>query len=150
MLAANAHEILHALGERVGKPSEMQTWLESMPESFQARVQYVINFCKHGWKDLDEETPHDPRVSDVFIYFAGRCYRAVIGTPTPMMIAFDLRFILENPDIAIVQVMEPVSKLRDVYGAADISRREFLDEYLPGIELGRPLHSGSPPESEKP
>src|SRR5438128_10947063 len=68
VLAFNAHELFHALGKRIGKPSEFQTWLESMPQSFQARAKYVINFCKHGWLDLDEETPHDPRLADLFIY----------------------------------------------------------------------------------
>lgn len=137
MLAANAHELLHALGEKVGKPSGLQTWLESMPKSLQARAQYVINFCKHGWKDLEEETPHDPRVADVLIYFAGRCYRNVIGSPTPAMIAFDLRLALENPDLVIEGgAKEAFSKLANVYNAAAISRQEFLDEYLPLIEYG--------------
>ena len=136
MLAANAHELLHALGKKVGKPSAFQTWLESMPDDFQARAKYVINFCKHGWKDLEEETPHDPSLADCLIYFAGRCYRNVIGEPTSMMIAFDLRLALENPDVAFDEAEEPLSKLTSVYNAAAITRQDFLDEYLPLIEFG--------------
>src|SRR5690348_2821437 len=47
MLAFNAHEIFNALGKAIGKPSQFQTWLETMPEAFQARSTYVIRFCKH-------------------------------------------------------------------------------------------------------
>jgi hypothetical protein len=147
MLAANAHELLDALGEKVGKPSEFRTWLETMPEPFQARSQYVINFCKHGWKDLEEETPHHPRLSDVLIYFSIKCYGNVIGNPTPEMFAFDLRLALEVPDLARSQSEEALSKLRNIYQAATISRQEFLNEYLPLIERRRsPFQSGSPPE----
>jgi hypothetical protein len=44
-----------------------------MPDSFHLDPSRP---CKHAWKDLEEDTPHDPRQADVFIYFAGRCYRA--------------------------------------------------------------------------
>jgi hypothetical protein len=138
VLAANAHELFHALGKKAGKPSELQTWLETMPKSFQARSTYVINFCKHGWKDLEEATPHDPRLADVLIYFSIRCYRAVIGQPAPIMLAFDLQFAVENPDAISTEAKEAVSKLIDIYNAAAISRQEFLNEYLSLIELGPP------------
>ncbi len=147
MLAFNAHEILNALGKAMGKPSQFQTWLETMPKAFQARSTYVIRFCKHAYRDLNEETPHDPRLADVLIYFAGRCYRDVIGKPPAMMLAFDLRFGLEDPDVVTGDAKEAFSKLRNVYNAATISRQEFLDEYLPWIELGLPqFHSGILPE----
>src|SRR4051794_13799982 len=56
VLAYNAHDLIHAMGKAVGKPSEFKTWLESMPLSFQQRAKYVNNFCKHGFKDLNEKT----------------------------------------------------------------------------------------------
>lgn len=136
VLAFNAHQLFHALGKRIGKPSEYQMALDKMPERFQARAQYVWNYCKHGWKDLDEDTPHDPRFAEVLIYFAVKCYHSVCGKPTSLMLAFNLRLIVENPDLA-GDAAEPVSKLRDVYHAADISRQDFLNEYLPLIETGR-------------
>jgi hypothetical protein len=138
VLAANAHELFHALGKKVRKPSELQAWLETMPKPFQARSAYVINFCKHGWKDLEGATPHDPRLADVLIYFAIRCYRAVIGQPTPIMLAFDLRFAVENQDAISANAKEAVSKLVHIYNAATISRQEFLNEYLSLIEIGPP------------
>jgi hypothetical protein len=136
MLAFNAHELFHALGDRNGKPSELQTLLEAMPESFQARWRYVWNYCKHGWKDLDEETPYDPRFADFIIYFAAKSYCSVCGQPTSRMFAFNLRFNIENPGL-IPEAAEAVWKLRDVYDAARISRQDFLDEYLPLIESGQ-------------
>ncbi len=136
MLAANAHELFDALGEKIGKPSEFRTWLETMREPFQARSFYVINFCKHGWKDLEEETPHDPRLADVLIYFAGRCYRNVVGNPPPIMLAFDLRLGVEDPTLGTGKTKEALTELIGLYDADAISRQEFLDEYLPLIERG--------------
>jgi hypothetical protein len=100
VLAYNAHEILHALGvKKIGKPSQLKTWLGTMPEPFRKRWEYVWNFCKHGLKDVDENTPHDPRHAEVLIDFAGQCYRDVCGPPTPLILAFDLRFRVENPSL---------------------------------------------------
>jgi hypothetical protein len=147
MLAFNAHEIFNALGKRIGKPSQFQTWLETMPQAFQARSTYVIRFCKHAYRDLTEETLHDPRVADVLIYYAGRCYRDVIGKPPAMMIAFDLRLGLEDPTLLRSDAKETFSKLAGIYNAAAISRQEFLDEYLPWIELGlAEFHAGRLPQ----
>jgi hypothetical protein len=144
MLAFNAHEIFNALGNAIGKPSEFQTWLETMPEDFQARVTYVVRFCKHAYRDLNEETPHDPRLADLLIYFSARCYRNVIGTLPPMLYAFDLRFILENPDVVAGESRPALFKLINVYKPNAISRQEFLDEYLPLIEEGLASHLESP------
>jgi hypothetical protein len=138
MLAFNAHEILHALAKRIGKPSPLEVWLDTLPDSVRERVRamtrYVWNFCKHGGKDIDDKTPHDPRCDQLYIFFAGRCYRAVYGTPTPLMVAFDLRLIIEDPDLAAIAAREPLSQLLDVYHAGQISRQQFLHEYLPLIE----------------
>jgi hypothetical protein len=152
ILAFDAHEILHALGKKIGKPSKLQTWLETMPERFQLQFRYVWNYCKHSRRDLEEGTPHDPRHADVLIYFAGQCYGDVSGKPTPLMLAFKLRFLLEHPESGFLETVEDVSKLANVYQAsARISRQEFLDEYLPLIQSNLPrFHSGDPPELEKP
>jgi hypothetical protein len=143
MLAFNAHEIFNALGKAIGKPSQIQMWLETMPPAFQARTTYVIRFCKHAYRDLNEETPHDPRLADAFMYFAGTCYRDVIGKPLGMILAFEVRLLLENPDL-IEGAKERFSQFRNGYKASvSISRQEFLDEflrlYLPLIEGGHPI-----------
>src|SRR5213592_4961839 len=51
VLAYNAHEILHALGVEIRKPSQLKTWLGTMPDRFREQWKYVWNFCKHGLKD---------------------------------------------------------------------------------------------------
>jgi hypothetical protein len=73
VLAYNAHEILHALGAKIGKPSKLKAWLDAMPKRFQRRWEYVWNFCKHGLMHVDDNTPHDPRHADFLINFAGQC-----------------------------------------------------------------------------
>jgi hypothetical protein len=98
VLAYNAHEILHALGTKIGKPSQLKTWLVTMPKRFQKQWEYVWNFCKHGLKDVDDDVPHDQRHADFLIHFAGQCYRDVFGKPTPLLFAFDLRFLAEHPE----------------------------------------------------
>jgi hypothetical protein len=67
VLAFNAHEILHALGKKIGKPSKLKTWLGTKPKRFQAQWEYVGNFCKHGLKDVDDEVPHDPQHAELLI-----------------------------------------------------------------------------------
>jgi hypothetical protein len=140
VLAFNAHEILNALGANIGKPSQLKTWLGTMPERFQKQWKYVWNFCKHGLKDVDDDVPHDPRHADFLITFAGQCYRDVFGRPTPLLFAFDLRFLLEHPECinlsaagAAIRVPEFFETYRK---AASQSRHEFLQTFLPLIEAG--------------
>lgn len=143
ILAYNAHEILHALAKKIGKPSQLKTWLGTMPKRFQARWEYVWNFCKHGLKDVEDETPHDPRHAEILINFSGKYYRDVFGKPTPLVFAFDLRFLLEHPDFVdwsafIERSAVPISQFFETYReAASQSRREFLRTYLPAIKTGR-------------
>jgi len=141
ILAYNAHEILHALGAKIGKPSKLKAWLDTMPKRFQRRWEYVWNFCKHGLMDVDDNTPHDPRHADFLINFAGQCYRDVFGKPTPLLFAFDLRFLIEHPECidwvaawAAIRTTEFFEVYRE---AASQSRRKFLETFLPGIEAGR-------------
>ena len=67
VLAYNAHEILHALGAKIEKPSQLKTWLGTTPKRFQKQFEYVWNFCKHGLKDVDDNVPHDPRHAELLI-----------------------------------------------------------------------------------
>jgi hypothetical protein len=146
VLAFNAHEILHALGTKIGKPSQLETWLDTMPRHLREQTRYVWNFCKHGLKDVDDNTPHDPRHAEMLIFFSGMCYRDVFGKATRLMAAFDLRFFLENPALKTWFPDEPLAKLREIYGAADISRQKFLEECLTASEFFRrpPFHFRKP------
>ena len=141
VLAYNAHEILHALGAKIERPSQLKTWLGTMPKHFQERWKYVWNFCKHGFKDVDDNVPHDPRHAEFLINFAGQCYRDVFGKPSPLLFAFDLRFLVENPSFinwSALSATVPILEFFEVYkDAASISREEFLKQNLPLIEAGR-------------
>jgi len=138
VLAFNAHEILHGLGKKIGKPSQLKTWLGTMPEPFQKRWEYVWNFCKHGLKDIDDDVPHDPRQAELLINFAGQCYRHVYGKPSPLLFTFDLRFLLENPAFTDWSAVPPIEELFDSYKwAASISREEFFNLCLRLIDAGK-------------
>jgi hypothetical protein len=152
VLAYNAHEILHALGKNVGKPSQLKAWLATMPKRFQAQWKYVWNFCKHGLKDIDDDVLYDPHHAEILIYFAVECYREVTGKLSPLLFAFGLRFLVENPKFinwpaALAAI--PVTEFSETYREASCqSRQEFLATYLPLIESGRfPVHSTGPLES---
>ena len=135
VLAYNAHDCFHVLTTKDGKPSEFGNWLEAMPKSFQERTRYVVDFCKHGAKDTFDQTPHDPRVAEAFMYFAGRCYRELHGAPTPLMFAFDIRLCLENPDIVLPAARPIYAELERVDVSSRISREQFLKENLPIFRL---------------
>jgi hypothetical protein len=142
VLAFNAHEILHALGKKIGKPSKYYQWLEALPkrfhpERFQARWRYVWNFCKHGSKDVDDDVLHDPRHAEALINFSSQCFRDVIGKPTPLLFAFDLRFLAENPTFVDWSAV-PIEKLFEVHKwSQGLTREEFLDDCLTLIRAGR-------------
>jgi hypothetical protein len=128
VLAYNAHDCLHALAKRAGKPSFFGDWLETMPQSFQKRIRYVADFCKHGAMDIAEPTPHVPKVAEVFAYFAGRCYRALYGKPTLLMFAFEIRHAAEHPDLLLPKAIEANAELAKIYDPALVSREEFLND----------------------
>jgi len=128
VLAYNAHDCLHALTKRAGKPSYFGDYLATLPQSFQKRTRYVVDFCKHGAMDIAEPTPHIPRVAEVFAYFAGRCYRALYGKPTLLMFAFEIRHAMENPDLILPDHIEAFSGLADIYDPVLVSRQQFLDD----------------------
>jgi hypothetical protein len=142
VLAYNAHEILDALGRKIGKPSQLKTWLATLPERVQMQWKYVWNFCKHGLKDIDDDVPYDPRQAEVLISNAIRCYRDVFGKLTPILLAFDFRFVLDHPEtvdwFAAAQGSAiPFSELIEAYRqAGSQTREEFLQSFLLLSEAG--------------
>jgi hypothetical protein len=138
MLAFNAHELLHALGKQIHKPSQLQVWLDTMPESFRMRFRYVWNFCKHGFKDLEDDTPHDPRHADVLIFFSSLCYRDVFGKRTPLMFAFDARHSFEFPNLLSWEAAVRMPEFFELYDIViSTSRPEFLKDFLKLVEMGK-------------
>ena len=137
VLGFNAHEILHALGKKMGKPSKLKMWLNTMPKRFQKQWEYVWNFCKHGLKDVDDDVPHDPRHGELLINFAGECYRDVFGKRTPLLFAFDLRFLAEHPEFLDWSAVPFEAFFADYQWAATVSREEFLNRCIRLIETGR-------------
>jgi hypothetical protein len=131
VLAYNAHELVHAMGKSAGKPSQIKAWLETTPFSFQERWKYVNNFCKHGFRDLNENTAHDPRQAEVLMYFACKTYRAVFRANTPLMLAFGFRLLFENPEFAAAESEEVFSKFSEINIPRESSRQQFLKECFP-------------------
>ena len=94
----------------------------------QIQREIVVDFCKHGAMDIAEPTLHIPKAAEVFAYFAGRCYRALYGTPTLLMFAFELRHAMENPTLILPEVVKPLADLSNIYDPALVSRQQFLDD----------------------
>lgn len=133
-LAAAAHDCLDAMSSKIGKPSEFKTWLNSLPEDLQARARYFTNFIKHGRKHLEEECPYSPSHGEGLIWFAGRCYRAKFGSPTPLLLIFDARFAFENPGWIRAPEFIPLwSNLLEIDEPGAISRKDFLEKSLPVV-----------------
>ena len=78
--------------------------------------------------DIAEPTPHIPNVAEVFAYSAGRCYRALYGTPTLLMFAFEIRHAMENPSLILPDHIGAFSGLADIYDPTLVSRQQFLDD----------------------
>lgn len=141
VLAYNSHEILDALGRKIGKPSQLKTWIATLPERVQKQWEYVWNFCKHGLKDIDDDVPYDPRQAEVLISNAIRCYRDVFGKLSPLLLAFDFRFVIDHPEVvdwsAVRRSAIPFPELIEAYRqAGSQSREEFLQAFLLLSEAG--------------
>ena len=141
VLAYNAHEILDALGRQIGKPSQIKTWIETLPPRFQKQWEYVWNFCKHGLKDIDDDVPYDPGQAEVLLNNAIRCYRDVFGKLSPLLLAFDFRFVIDHPQVvdwpAVARSAIPLPELIEAYRqAGSQSREEFLQTFLLLSEAG--------------
>jgi len=130
VLASNAHDCFHAIGKKIGKPSDWMTWLEGLPPSFQERARYIQDFAKHGFKDLDEDAPFEPKVAEAVMIAGIVSYETLYGKATPLMALYSARFFFENPDYTLPDRREHYVKGAAIYGLGDGSRKSFFDEYF--------------------
>jgi hypothetical protein len=130
-LATAAHDCFAVMASNIGKPSRYQTWLRSMPETFQARAVYFQNFIKHGCKDPNDEVPYSAVHGEALMVFSALCYQEVFGALTARMHLFLLRFYVEHPDFISADERGSLAELLDIQHASKIEREAFLDDFLP-------------------
>jgi hypothetical protein len=130
VLASNAHDCFHAIGTKIGKPSEWMIWLQSFPKSFQERANYIQDYAKHGFKDLDENAPFDPMVAEMVMVAAIDCHEKIYGNGTPLMALFLSRFFFENPQFARVEKRDLYLAGSKIEGLGNGSRKGFFDKYF--------------------
>ena len=86
-------------------------------------------------------SPEQEAYLTAMLYQRMECYRDVFGKPTPLLFAFDLRFLVEHPEC--INWSLPMAAMRsteffETYRqAASQTRRELLTTYLPLIQAGR-------------
>jgi len=146
VLASNAHDCYHALGKKIGKPSNFKTWLEAMPKSFQERAQYIQDFAKHGFKDLDEDAPFDLRIAEGLMVESVSCHEQVYGKRSPLMGLYMARVLLEHPTWSLPNVRPQILEGASICNLGSGSRKQFFDEYSPRMDelFARGFHSESP------
>lgn len=130
-LAAAAHDCFQAIGKKAGKPSYFQEWLESQSETLQKRAGYIRDYLKHGFMDIEENASYDPSLGEVYMISSVSCYEGMFGCKTALMTAYQIRFLMENPQAvrADARHMLPSGEYADYL--IQIDRLSFFNEVFP-------------------
>ena len=149
-LASNANDCYDALGGHDGNPSMYKVWLGKQSQTFRDRANYVYEFIRHGHKDLKQDTPYSPRQGEMLIVDCIDCHNRLFGDIPPLMSAFNLRLLLERPDVLLTPGHgDVVSELRKIKNAVEAPRAKFLqvalkigDELVAKGTFGKPEIAG--------
>jgi len=114
-LADAAGDCYNAMGAQIGAPGFFREWLKVQSQAFQDQARYVQNFIKHGWKDLKGSVRYSPKYGEVLMMEAVDSHKRLFGGLTPIMAAFSVRFVFENPSLATPELRAFYNEARDVY-----------------------------------
>lgn len=125
--------------------SQVNALIEARPRAEQAVIRSMQNFFKHG-------SHNSGRRKDVVSFFPvytelvlidslSMCLR-LFGSISPLMRTFAIRFSLFNESVLPLDVAIERSKIEDL---RQLSRPEFLEEFLPVSSGEVESHSESPP-----
>jgi hypothetical protein len=129
VLASNASECFHALGKKLGRPSPVQEYLALKPTAFRERTNYIQNFAKHGFQDLEESAEFSPVIAEMLMIVSVACCEQLFGRATQLMSLFSVRFFLENPSLAQRDFRPMLAEEAIVQNLAGRSRKQFFEEH---------------------
>ena len=152
VLTTNSHNCFHAIGKNIGKPAFYETWIQSLPkplrDEYLERSNYIQNFAKHGFMDLDEDANWGPGAADALIMFSIDSCQFIYGAVTPLMRLFRMRFYFENPRFAPKEQQDQFWQGATVHGMGSGSRKEFFDNVGKRLLENVAAHLRKPPELE--
>jgi hypothetical protein len=134
VLASNAHDCYHALGTKIKKPSFHGKWIEAKPPSFKERSNYIQDFAKHGFKDLDESTAFETRFAEGLMLISIDCHRQILGQMRPLMGLYWVRAFTEHPEWTWPEPHQLPQVILDSGIIEDVgqgNRKQCLDSFLP-------------------
>jgi hypothetical protein len=149
-LAVAANDCYRAMGKHAGIGSSMvQDWLNAQSGQVREAVLYAQNFFKHGFKGLSGLAPFTPLYAEMLILESASFHERLYEQMSPLMLAFALRFVGENPHIVqgpqqatVREIINARSlegiKIDDLF---KLERRQFLETLAPS--LGQMPLSGS-------
>ncbi len=123
----------------------IEDWLKKQPPSVQKAVLYAQNFFKHGFKDLNGQAHFSPLYGEMLILESAAIHESLYGAPTPLMHAFILRFVSENPRIvsgrnrdAVLELIKahPLEEDIEIDELLKLSRADFLAKLAPALLQG--------------
>jgi hypothetical protein len=144
VLASNAHDCYHALRKKIGKPADHAELVEKLPRSLRERFNYIQDFAKHGFKDLNENAVFDTVVAEALMALCLHSHFGIFEEVTPLMALFTARTCSEHPDwMNTDSLPKAVQDSALINDAAQGSRRECFERFLPSLRrLG--AHIASP------
>jgi hypothetical protein len=150
-LAVAAHDCYSAMDHHAGPPLMLwNNWLKQQTPQAQEALRHPQNFFKHGRKDFTGNAFFTPLYAELLILESASVHERLNGKMTPLMLAFALRFVSENPKIvrggqqARVREIVKAHSLEgiEVDELMKLNRSDFLAQIGPGIErtLGAGAH----------
>jgi hypothetical protein len=138
-LAVASNDCYGAMVENSGKAeSKVQEWIKTLPIQQRRAIRYAQNFYKHGFKGLNGRAASTPLHAELLIIEAASFHEILFGRPTPLMLAFTVRFTAENPHIVRTTQQLTVRDILQAYAIEGIkvddilksNRQEFLAWFL--------------------
>jgi hypothetical protein len=135
-LAAAASGCYHALGDKKGTPTVIETFIKSLPKKKRPLARAARNFFKHGPERGREKIVFRPEEAELLMLDSIISHEQLFPTRTPLMTCFFARLSYENP-----RLLEHLSTMRcqqglkqlEVYEGAEPDRMKFLSEVLPTL-----------------
>lgn len=133
-LAAAACGCYHAIGDRQGMPTVVETFRKSLPKKKRWVTHSAQNFFKHGPERGRPTESFRPEEAELFMIDSTILHERLFTKRTPLMSCFFARISYENP--ALVKFLNTAREQKGlkelkVYDGIQPDRVKFLGEVLP-------------------
>lgn len=133
-LAWASLQLLHDMGSREKKPSELMLRILQLPKKERWRSGWVAAIGKHADRRFASHNvvEYSPKMTEDVIFEATSCYQKLFDDLSPWMRVFVTWYVANYPEL-FEEMPRPtlIERLGGGEYLAGLSRREFLEEVIP-------------------